>query len=76
MRKAGSQRVDVKTDTQDCIMVLVVELRFRSGTGLLSTVPDDNSHLHGMLKTCLLYHLGEGAKTHKAELAGFAKLSL
>lgn len=57
-------------------MVLVVELRFRSGMELLSTVPDDNSHLDSMLKTYLLYYLREGAKTHKAELADFAKLSV
>lgn len=35
------------TDTQNCTMVLVVELRFRSGMGLLNTVADDNSHLDG-----------------------------
>lgn len=34
-------------------MVVVVELRFRLGIGLFSTVPDDNSQLDGLLKNCL-----------------------
>lgn len=65
-----------KTDAQGCVTVVVVELRFRSGRGLLSTVPDDNRHLGGMLKNSLLYHLREGTKIHKAESAGFTKLSM
>lgn len=57
-------------------MGAVVELRFRLEIGLLSTVPDDDSHLDVLLlKNCLLWHLREGTENHKVELAGFSKLS-
>lgn len=47
-------------------------MKFRSERRLLSTIPDDSSHLGGILKNGLLCRLREGTKNHKAESAGFA----
>lgn len=56
-------------------MLVVVELRARSGLGLLGTVPDDNSHSNGLLlKHCLFYHLWERTKNHNVDSAIFSKL--